>query len=89
MQKHFCILLSVFVVSICVVGIVANAEEITIRYMSLPDHFGVEPEIIALFEKQNPGINLEMVNVPEGGANVVHDKQVTMMAAGVIELFAG
>ena len=82
MQKHVSRMLSMFIVALSLFGGLANAEDITIRYMSLPDHFGNEPEIIALFEKQNPGIKLEMVNVPEGGANVVHDKQVTMLAAG-------
>ena len=82
MQKFCRIVLSVLIMGILCVGMAAYAEDVTVRYMSLADHFGVEPEIITLFEKQNPGIKLEMVNVPEGGANPVHDKQVTMMAAG-------
>ena len=82
MQKHCRIVLSVFVIGMLCAGMAAYAEDITIRYMALPDRFGYEPEVIALFEQQNPGIKLEMVNVPVGGANVVHDKEVTMMAAG-------
>src|SRR5512136_1704623 len=83
-------LLSVLVVCICVLGSVfVNAEEITIRYLSLPDHFGVEPEIQAAFMKENPGIKLEMTGVPEGGAGQLHDKEATMLAAsdGSIDIF--
>jgi multiple sugar transport system substrate-binding protein len=83
-------LLSVLVVCACVFGsVIVNAEQITIRYLALPDHFGIEPEIQAVFMKENPGMKLEMTGVPEGGAGQLHDKEATMLAAsdGSIDIF--
>ena len=76
-------LLAVLVVGMCVLSSVfVSAETVNIRYMGFTDPFGTEPELKAMFEKQNPGITIEFVNAPEGGANRTHDKYVTMLAAG-------
>ncbi len=61
----------------------AGAEEpVVIRYMEGTDRFGIYPEIEAAFHEKYPNITLEFIQNPEGGANRVHDKLVTMLAAG-------
>ena len=59
-----------------------SAEPITVRFMDHTDRFNLVPKVIAMYEEKNPNVKLEFIQTPAGGANRVHDKQVTMMAAG-------
>jgi multiple sugar transport system substrate-binding protein len=67
----------------------AASGPITIRFMEHLDRFNVNAKIIPLFESRNPNIKLEYIVAPQQGANYVHDKEVTMLAAkdGSIDVF--
>jgi multiple sugar transport system substrate-binding protein len=62
---------------------------VTVRYMAHQDRFGINPKIHAIFEAENPDIKIEYLQNPQGGANAVHDKLVTMLAAkdGSVDIF--
>ena len=64
-------------------------EPVTVRFMSHQDRFGIVPKINGIFEEANPNIKVEYLPNPQGGANAVHDKLVTMLAAkdGSIDIF--
>ncbi len=74
-------LLAVLIVGMCVFAGVVHAETVNIKYMGFTS-FGMEEKLKEMFEAQNPGITIEFVNAPEGGADRTHDKYVTMLAAG-------
>ncbi len=62
---------------------------ITLREMEHLDRFNYNAKILPLFEKQNPNMKVEYIVAPQQGANYVHDKEVTMLAAkdGSIDVF--
>lgn len=76
------VLLCVYLLSSRSGRTVPGTGRVTIRYMDHADHFGVTPEIHAAFEKKYPNIKLEYIRTPQGGADRMHDKLVTMLAAG-------
>lgn len=85
MKKHVVVLTLSALCMWALFAVFAGAQEpIVIRYMSNTDDLpGVNDEIKAVFEAQNPGITIEYVAMPQGGAaDQVHDKYVTMLAAG-------
>ena len=63
-------------------GTATSTEPVTVKYMDHDDRFNLAPRVKAMFEEKYPNIKLEYIKTPAGGANRVHDKQVTMMAAG-------
>jgi len=60
----------------------ATSKPVTVSYMDHDDRFNLAPRVKAMFEEKYPNIKLEYIKTPAGGADRVHDKQVTMMAAG-------
>jgi multiple sugar transport system substrate-binding protein len=56
--------------------------KITLSFMDHADPRGVNAKIIKLYESRNPNVKVEYIQTPAGGADRVHDKQATMMAAG-------
>jgi multiple sugar transport system substrate-binding protein len=67
----------------------AAAGPITLREMEHLDRFNYNAKILPMFEKANPNIKIEYIVAPQAGANFVHDKEVTMLAAkdGSIDVF--
>jgi multiple sugar transport system substrate-binding protein len=67
----------------------AAAGPITLREMEHLDRFNYNAKILPLFEQRNPNIKVEYIVAPQQGANYVHDKEVTMLAAkdGSIDVF--
>jgi multiple sugar transport system substrate-binding protein len=63
-------------------GVAEPAGPITVSYMDHEDRFNLAPRVKAMFEEKYPNIKLEYIKTPAGGADTVHDKQVTMLAAG-------
>ena len=76
------LVLSAVLLGLCFSLNVFAEDVVTIRYMSHSDDFGINPEIHAVFEAKYPNIKLEYIQTPQAGANSVHDKLVTMLAAG-------
>jgi len=54
---------------------------ITLRLMDRLDRFNYNAKILPMFEKANPNVKLEYIVAPQQGANYVHDKELTMLAA--------
>ncbi len=57
------------------------AKQITLRYYEHADRFNINPKINQMYMEENPNITVEFIQNPEGGADRVHDKLVTMLAA--------
>lgn len=62
-------------------GAQASAGPVNLTYLSLEDRFNINPKIDAMFEKAHPNVKVTYVAAPQGGADKMHDKIVTMLAA--------
>jgi multiple sugar transport system substrate-binding protein len=62
---------------------------VTLRYMEHADRFNIAPKLNAMFEEKHPNVKVEFVLNPQQGADYVHNKLVTMLAAkdGTIDVF--
>ncbi len=67
----------------------AAAGPIMLREMEHLDRFDYNRKILPMFEQRNPNVKVEYIVAPQQGANYVHDKEVTMLAAkdGSIDVF--
>lgn len=67
----------------------AMTGPVTIRYMEHADRFNLAPKLNAMFEAKHPNVKVEFILNPQAGANSVHDKLVTMLAAkdGTVDVF--
>lgn len=59
----------------------SSNEPMTLTYMSHQDRFNINPKINAIFEKAHPNVKVVYLQTPQGGADSVHNKYVTMLAA--------
>ena len=66
-------------------GTATSAEPITVSYMDHEDRFNLAPRVKAMFEEKYPNIKLEYIKTPAGGADRVHDKQVTIIPGVPLE----
>ena len=85
-RKVYCTLVIVALLLVPVAAAVAGAQQegagtVQLTYYEHADRFNIAPTINEMYMEANPHVVLEYVQNPEGGADRVHDKLVTMLAA--------
>lgn len=78
--------LSVSVLLVPVTALFAGGAQeadarVTLTYYEHDDRFNIAPTINQMYMEANPNVSVEFIQNPEGGADRVHDRLVTMLAA--------